>query len=279
MLACVHGIGIPYVPYVPNVLYVPHALLSFMSLRSLTSLTSLILEPDLTDRVYSAIQQAIIAGDLSPGSRLTQEELAEKLAVSRQPVLQALRLLKRDGFVVDAPSKTAFSGTAARASRGLMVSALDAAMIRHVYQVRAALDALAARQAAGLRAQLPQSLIKRGRKAALGKSIVEMIDADVAFHDAIYAASGNPLISESAHRHWHPIRRAMGAVLRSVGARESAWDEHDAIMKAIARGDDARAERLMREHGERAGGLLAERIAASAPPNTSPLKQWQKETA
>jgi DNA-binding GntR family transcriptional regulator len=118
-------------------------------------LISLHLEPDLTERVYSALQEAIINGDLAPGVRMTQEELAEKLAVSRQPVLQALRQLKRDGFVVDAPLKSGSRTGAARGARGVMVSALDAALIRQVYQVRSALVALAARQAAAAKAMLP----------------------------------------------------------------------------------------------------------------------------
>ena len=64
-----------------------------------------------------------------------------------------------------------------------------------------------------------------------------MIDADMAFHTAIYAASGNPLIAQSAHLHWQHMRRAMGAVLQSSGQREAVWDEHEAIAAAIAAGD------------------------------------------
>lgn len=243
------------------------------------ALASLPIEPDLTDRVYQAIQQAIVSGDLPPGARLTQEDLADRLAVSRQPVLQALRLLKNDGFVVDAPAKSMGRATGVRSSRGLMVSGLDAAQIRRVYQVRAALDGLAARLAAEARALLPRTLIEYGRRVVSGRGIADMIDADVAFHDAVYAASGNPLIAEAAHRHWHPIRRAMGAVLQSIGARATAWDEHEAILKAIARGDTLCAERLMREHGEAAGEVLAQRIEVSIPFNVSTTQQFDKESS
>ena len=55
--------------------------------------------PDLVDRVYRALLDAISDGSLAPGERLTQEDIAAQLAVSRQPVLQALRLLKKDGLV------------------------------------------------------------------------------------------------------------------------------------------------------------------------------------
>ena len=55
--------------------------------------------PDLVDQVYRALRDAISDGSIAPGARLTQEDIAQQLAVSRQPVLQALRLLKKDGFV------------------------------------------------------------------------------------------------------------------------------------------------------------------------------------
>jgi len=59
--------------------------------------------PDLVEQIYARLLDAISEGSLSPGERLTQDDLAQRFAVSRQPVLQALRLLKKDGFVEDAP--------------------------------------------------------------------------------------------------------------------------------------------------------------------------------
>ncbi|MEX0960990.1 MAG: GntR family transcriptional regulator [Burkholderiales bacterium] len=201
--------------------------------------------PDLTEQVYQRLLNAICDGELAAGARLTQEELAASLDVSRQPVLQALRLLRKDGFLID-------SGR-----RGLMVAPLDAGLISHVYAVRAVLDGLAARLAAQAKARIDVLVIAEGRKAAAGTRIVAMIDADARFHDLIYAASGNPLIAESAGRHWQHVRRAMGAVLQTVGVRASVWDEHEAILKAIARGEDEKAEKLARKHGEGAGRNLA----------------------
>src|SRR5687768_8989040 len=132
--------------------------------------------PDLVDRVYRTLGDAISDGSLAPGQRLTQEEIAQQLAVSRQPVLQALRLLKRDGFVQDAPG------------RGLLVAPLDAAWTRNVYQVRGALDALAARLAAERRYRIDPALLQTGRAATRGDDVRAMIDADLAFHAALYAA-------------------------------------------------------------------------------------------
>ncbi|MGE0332111.1 MAG: GntR family transcriptional regulator [Ramlibacter sp.] len=204
--------------------------------------------PDLVDQVYRALLDAISEGSLAPGQRITQEDVAGQLAVSRQPVLQALRLLKKDGFVHDAPG------------RGVLVAPLDVGWMLGVYEVRGALDALAARLAARQRAQLDPRLIEQGRKAARGKNVKAMIDADMAFHDAIYAASGNPLIGQSALQHWRHLRRVMGAVLREERQRESVWDEHEAIASAIAAGDAGAAVRLIEEHSQQAGGNLAARL-------------------
>ena len=110
--------------------------------------------PDLVDQVYRSLLDAISEGAMAPGTRIMQEDIAEQLAVSRQPVLQALRLLKKDGFVLDAPG------------RGVLVAPLDADWLIQIYQVRSALDALAARLAAKARAKIDPQLISEGRAAA-----------------------------------------------------------------------------------------------------------------
>ncbi|HEY7490945.1 MAG TPA: GntR family transcriptional regulator [Candidatus Tectomicrobia bacterium] len=207
----------------------------------MASISHITYAPDLTEQVYQRLLNAICDGELAPGARLMQEELAAALAVSRQPVLQALRLLKKDGFVSDA------------GRRGLRVAPLEAQAIAQVYEVRAVLDGLAAHRAALAKARLDLTVIAAGRTAAAGQRIGPMIDADMQFHHLIYAASGNPLIAETANHHWRHIRRAMGAVLQIVGIRHMVWDEHEAILQAINGGDADRAERLAREHCDLAG--------------------------
>ena len=202
--------------------------------------------PDLVERVYANLLDAISDGTLAPGARITQEDIADQLAVSRQPVLQALRLLRKDGFVLDAPG------------RGVLVAPLDVTKLVQIYQVRSTLDALAAKLAAKARYVMDPQLIRNGRLVARGSDVQAMMTADAAFHSAIYAASGNPLIAQTAQTHWHHIRRAMGAVLQLSTMRESIWDEHEAIAKAIALGDESTAENLIRQHAEDAARNLAQ---------------------
>ena len=222
------------------------------TIAKMSALIKLDSTPDLVDRVYSALLDAISNGSLAPGARITQEEIAEQLAVSRQPVLQAFRLLKKDGFVKDAPG------------RGVLVSPLDAAWFAQVYEVRGALDSLAAKLAA-LRSKEPggykfdAALIAKGRAAAARQKVDELITLDVAFHSAIYSAARNPLIEQSAALHWRHIRRAMGTVLQSA-RRDTVWDEHEAIAKAIAAGDALRAESLMQHHGQKASEHLMNQL-------------------
>ncbi|SDV48823.1 GntR family transcriptional regulator [Chitinasiproducens palmae] len=195
---------------------------------------------DYVEEVYRILLDAISEGSIAPGTRIVQEEIAEQLSVSRSPVLQAFRLLKKDGLVEDAPG------------RGLQVTPLDIARVGHLYQFREALDGLAARLAARQRVALDESLIATGRKVSRGNDIKAMIEADMAFHGAIYAASGNPLIVETAHLQWMHLRRVMGAVHRVAGQRRTIWDEHAAIAKAIAKGDEDLAASLSVRHLEAA---------------------------
>ena len=201
--------------------------------------------PDLTDQVYERLLEAICSGQLTPETRVTQQGLAESLNVSRQPVLQALRILKKDGVVVD------------RGRRGLMIAPITPNVIRQTYQVRSVLDGLAAREAAKRGVTIKAEFISDGRRAAAEGKISVLINADLRFHQAIYSLSGNSMIQDSCKFHWQHIRRAMGAVVAQFSELNMIWDEHEGIRVAINSGDSLLAEKLARGHGECAGENLA----------------------
>ena len=212
---------------------------------------------DYVDAVYKALFDAITDGSLAPGARITQEQIADQMKVSRQPVLQALRLLKKDGLLQDAPG------------RGLQVTPLSVDGIAKIYEVRGVLDGLAARLAAERGAQIDRRLIDEGRRASRGTDVQAMIDADLAFHTAIYAASGNELIHESAHLHWVHLRRVMGAVLQVSAQRKNIWDEHEAIAKAIRAGDGALAASMAEKHSSNARANVVERLGQVLDPSSA----------
>jgi DNA-binding GntR family transcriptional regulator len=214
-----------------------------------TKLQRIQARPDFVDEVYKALLDAISDGTMAPGVRFTQEEIAEQMHVSRSPVLQAIRLLKKDGLVQDAPGK------------GVLVTPLTVASISNLYLIRGALDNLAAKLAAERRHQMDPEIIANGRRVSQGQDLKAMVDADVAFHHDIYAASGNPLIAESAQVYWVHLRRAMGTVLQSSASqRQSIWDEHEAIAKAIAEGDCIKAGALSDVHTTKAREYLASQL-------------------
>ncbi len=211
--------------------------------------------PRLVEQVYEAILAEISDGQLPPNARLIQDDLAAAYGVSRQPVQQALLLLRDRGLVRDAPR------------RGLVVAPLDVPFVRNLYEVRAVLEGLSARMAAGhgaarARAEGPP-LIEAGRAAVMGGSVTDEIAADMAFHSFVYEVSGNPLIAETMEAHWHYLRRVMGEVLRDdESIPGSIWDEHAAILEAVAAGDGARAEGLGRQHIARAAEIFVARLQA-----------------
>jgi DNA-binding GntR family transcriptional regulator len=175
--------------------------------------------------------------------------------VSRQPVQQALLLLRDRGLVREAPG------------RGLIVSPLDVDFVRNLYELRAMLDGLAARLAAergALRAKDEGSAyLEAGRAAVQSGSLHEQIEAYMRFHAFINELSANPLIGETTAPHWAYLRRVMAEVLRDDSqVPQTILGEHVAILDAISAGDGARAETLSREHISRAAKIFVQRLKA-----------------
>jgi DNA-binding GntR family transcriptional regulator len=217
--------------------------------------------PVLIDQAYERLVEAIADGTLAPGQRIRQEELAERLGVSRQPVSHALQLLKRQRLVEE-------SG-----KRGLTVSPIDSGRIRALYQVRTALDALAARlaaarvaarQAGAAELRTAQRVLEKGRALRIDHPVASFIQADVDFHTAIYGLSGNPAIEETVGAQWPHLKRSMGMVLGDAAERPLVWSEHAEIMRLVLAGEPDAAEAAARGHTERAGGETARRLAALA---------------
>jgi DNA-binding GntR family transcriptional regulator len=210
--------------------------------------------PSLVEQVHQSILTDIAAGYLRPGARIIQEQLAQQLGISRQPVQQALTLLRKEGVLSDAPG------------RGLQVAPLDLEHVRQMYDMRAVIEGLAFRKAAEKSAAQAASkgpaLIRAGRKAVASGSFQAMIAADMAFHGFIYALSGNPLVGPSMHTHWTQTQRVMGEVLMRDDKPRDIWDQHEALLAAVASGDCEGAERLARQHILDAANFMIDRMQA-----------------
>lgn len=209
-------------------------------------------QPNLVEQVRDAILDEIASGAFAPGDRIIQEQIAHALGVSRQPVQQALALLRGQGVLHDAPG------------RGLIVAPLEADHVKHMYDLRAVVEGLACRRAAELGAERAarqgKALIDAGRKAVASGSVAKMIAADIRFHEFIYELSGNPLIAPTLETHLTYTQRVMGEVLTRDEKPRDIWDQHAAILDAIAAGDGDGAEALVRQHLSGAASFMVARL-------------------
>ncbi len=194
----------------------------------------------LVDQAYEVILDALSDGTFEPGERLTQEDIAARLNVSRQPVTHALAVLKAQGFLV--PS----------GRRGLMVTEVEPSLFEAIYQLRSVVEPLAVRLAIPRITKQAivhgRSLVEHGRNMVVVGDTRAVLQADMDFHSFIYELSGNVIISETMRLHWYHLRRAMGRVLRYPGMSISVWQEHDRILEAMIRADPDNAAELMRRH-------------------------------
>jgi DNA-binding GntR family transcriptional regulator len=223
-------------------------------------------QPTLVEQVVNAIVSEIVDGELPSNSRLIQDELARAYGVSRQPVQQALLLLRDRGLVREAPG------------RGLIVSPIDPDFVRKLYEVRAMLDGLAGRLAAERGAERAKiegpAYLDAGRAAVASGSLHEQIEADMRFHAFINELSENSLIGETTAPHWPYLRRVMGEVLRDDAQMpQTILGEHVAILDAVIAGDGARAEILSRDHISRAAKIFVQRLQAQQAASEEEIRQ------
>jgi DNA-binding GntR family transcriptional regulator len=215
-------------------------------------------QPKLVEQVHKAILAEIAEGKLRPGERIIQEQIAQELGVSRQPVQQALVLLKNQGVLCDAPG------------RGLQVASMDPTLVRQMYDMRAVIEGLAFRKAAEHftpdAKTRGEQLLAAGRDAVRRGSVSDMITADMAFHNFIYELAENPLIGPVMETKWVNTQRVMGSVLLSADKPRDIWDEHEAMFKLVASGDGVRAEQTARKHIQEAADFMIQRL--SDPPDS-----------
>ena len=218
------------------------------------SMRELVIPPLLIEQVYREIVEAICDGRLAPNERFTQDSLAVRFNVSRQPVGQAIGLLKAQGLVCEA------------GRRGLKVAPLEPIYVGELYEMRGALDklaaGLAARRAGSEVTARAKPIFKAAQTALDQGDMAGLIAADTAFHTFIYELSGNQVLAKTMALHWTHIRRIMRGILSIEGYPREVWNEHRAILQAIALGDAKRAARLARAHVVVSAELLLRQLKA-----------------
>ena len=202
----------------------------------------------LREVVYETLREAIRNGALSPGERLMEIQLAEELGVSRTPVREAIRKLELERFVVMLPR------------RGTYVANLSLKDINEVFEIRAALDGLAA----GLAAEriTEEELEQMERLLVEIADCIEqhnnqkIVEADEAFHDILYRASRNERLVGIICNLREQFTRFRSVSINYPGRLQNTLEEHRQLVEAIAQRNPEAAQQKAREHIENAEQTL-----------------------
>lgn len=193
-----------------------------------------------SDILYRVLSEAIIAGVLPPGQRLTEEQLASLFEVSRTPVREAIVRLEAEHFAMRVPR------------RGLVVSQITPQEIIDVYTVRGAIDGLAAALAAEHATPADISTLswvnEQFATAAHANDVRAMADLNLQFHEAIGKAARNSLLSNVMRQIHHIVRRFRSTTFTEPGRGLKSVEEHRAVIDAIGARDAARARKLAEAH-------------------------------
>jgi DNA-binding GntR family transcriptional regulator len=194
----------------------------------------------LRDVVFNTLRKAILSGDLKPGERLMEKQLAEKMGVSRTPVREAIRKLELEGFVVMVPRK------------GAQVADITEKDIQDVLEVRGALEGLAVRLACENMDNEDLAHLKQAMNefsaAAKKEDVDVMIEKDVEFHDIIFKATKNEKLIQIVNNLREQIHRYRVAYLKSFDDLKAIEEEHEQIVYAIENKKPSLAEKLAAAH-------------------------------
>ena len=194
----------------------------------------------LADQLRLKLADDIVSGRLAPGVRLDEAALAARFQVSRTPVREALRLLAASGLAESRPH------------RGVIVTQITPEHLQEMFEVMAELEAVCARLAAKTMTMEERRQLETVHRDCL--AVVRTGDpqayheANQRFHNAIYEGTHNGFLAEttlSVRARVTPFRRAQ---FRSLGRLARSFEEHDAVVQAILRGDEEGAALAMRDH-------------------------------
>ena len=194
----------------------------------------------LRDVVFNTLRQAILRGEMEPGERLMEIQLADKLGVSRTPIREAIRKLELEGLVIMIPRK------------GAEVAHITEKDMRDVLEVRAALEELAATLACRNVTQEHIEELKMANKrfeaAIISKDVVAIVDADVNFHDIIYAMTDNPRLIQIINNLREQMYRYRLEYVKDARTHSILISEHNDIIRQLADKDVEKAKVIVRQH-------------------------------
>jgi len=206
----------------------------------------------LREIVFESLREAIISGVLKPGERMMEIQLADEMGVSRTPVREAIRKLELEGFVVMIPRKGAY------------VAGISLKDIADVFEIRAALEGLAAGLAAEriTEEELEEMERMMVRKAEIieNNDLESIVEVDTAFHDILFKASRNERLVQILSNLREQIQRFRTTSLAVPGRMKEALEEHRKIVEVLSERNVVLAQSLATEHIENAENVMLEAL-------------------
>ena len=196
----------------------------------------------LRDVVFNTLRHAILKGELEPGERLMEIALAQKLGVSRTPIREAIRKLELEGLVVMVPRK------------GAEVADITEKDLRDVLEVRTALEELSIELAMkNMNDDDCKQLTEANKlfaKDSEGDDLIKIAEADVAFHELIYMATGNKRLIQMINNLREQMYRYRLEYIKDKSTHARLVDEHNRIIDAMVKNDVAAAKAAIKLHVE-----------------------------
>ena len=194
----------------------------------------------LRDVVFNTLRKAILTGELKPGERLLEIQLANQLGVSRTPIREAIRKLELEGLVIMMPR------------RGAEVAQITEKDLRDVLEVRRALDALCAELACDRITEEEKQKLKAAcdefEKATNTGDATTIAAADVALHDIIVAATRNQRLIQLINNLSEQMYRYRFEYIKDENQHNNLVEEHRMIYESIVRGDKEGAAKAAKLH-------------------------------
>ncbi len=194
----------------------------------------------LRDVVFNTLRQAILRGELKPGERLMEIQLANKLGVSRTPIREAIRKLELEGLVLMIPRK------------GAEVAEITEKSLRDVLEVRRALEELAVQLACEKITKEEirelERVAKEFQQVVKSSDITEIAEVDVCFHDIIYTATDNQKLIQLLNNLREQMYRYRVEYLKRDGVFPQLIAEHEAIIRHIENNEKEKATEVMCRH-------------------------------
>ena len=206
----------------------------------------------LREKILETIREAILKGNLKPGEKVAEPELAERFGISRTPIREAFRQLESEGYLTVIPRK------------GAVVAALSERDVEEFYAIKSILEGYAAELASN-------KLTERelGKLEAINDKLRQLaVDGDVKsffrvhdeFHETFIKAADNSKLFEMIQQLGRKFNRLRMASLSVPGRMEFSVTEHDKLLDAFRKGDGRAAEKLVKKTAAIGGKVLLESI-------------------